>query len=204
MWQTYEDGVEGSTNVVKIAIRPKKAPLNDASSMKFLSKKNPLKDTSGMKFEDISSKDHDYLNSNPWEVDDIYAFNFFCCPECAYRSKAETDFQNHAVISHQKAKDFFDKCEKQYWNEPEVAGKPLDDLNSTKDSSIPSDFKYRAEPSAASEPTDYEHLGTKVDKEMPDIFDEVEHGFQNDEAFAMFVFGSSRPRAKRRRSPRPR
>jgi hypothetical protein len=37
---------------------------------------------------------------NPWNVESVSFFSFFCCPECAYRSQTETDFKQHAVKSH--------------------------------------------------------------------------------------------------------
>ena len=44
---------------------------------------------------------------NPWEVDNIDAFCYFCCPECVYRSKEEFSFQAHALQNHPKSETFF-------------------------------------------------------------------------------------------------
>ena len=45
--------------------------------------------------------------NNPWQVMDLEAFNFLCCPECVYRSKEDTHFQTHAVQNHPRSKVFF-------------------------------------------------------------------------------------------------
>ena len=44
---------------------------------------------------------------NPWLVDNIEAFSFYCCPECVFRSKEENFFQVHALQNHGLAKSFF-------------------------------------------------------------------------------------------------
>ena len=44
---------------------------------------------------------------NPWNVQTIYDFNFFCCPECVYRSKDEIAFQAHALQNHELSTTFF-------------------------------------------------------------------------------------------------
>ena len=44
---------------------------------------------------------------NPWLVDNIEAFSFYCCPECVFRTKEEYFFQVHALQNHGLAKSFF-------------------------------------------------------------------------------------------------
>ena len=45
-------------------------------------------------------------NINPWaDVQSIYDFNFFCCPECDCKSRTKQDFVNHASKSHARAID---------------------------------------------------------------------------------------------------
>jgi hypothetical protein len=44
---------------------------------------------------------------NPWKVQSIQDFNYFCCPECVYRSKQEIPFQEHALQNHEESKTFF-------------------------------------------------------------------------------------------------
>jgi hypothetical protein len=45
--------------------------------------------------------------SNPWQVQSINDFSFYCCPECVYRSRGDTDFEAHAVLTHPQAKLLF-------------------------------------------------------------------------------------------------
>ena len=49
------------------------------------------------------------MAGNPWRVDNIQAFNYFCCPECVYRSKEELTFQAHALQNHPQSETFFCK-----------------------------------------------------------------------------------------------
>ena len=46
---------------------------------------------------------------NPWEVENVTAFSFLCCPECVYRCKDETSFQDHAVHHHPQSVVLFSK-----------------------------------------------------------------------------------------------
>jgi hypothetical protein len=47
------------------------------------------------------------MSMNPWNVQSIHDFNFFCCPECVYRSKEEFAFQAHALQNHSLSTTFF-------------------------------------------------------------------------------------------------
>ena len=40
------------------------------------------------------------MASNPWMVENIEAFVYYCCPECVFRSKDESFFQSHALQNH--------------------------------------------------------------------------------------------------------
>ena len=44
---------------------------------------------------------------NPWVVDDIEEFSFYCCPECDFKQKDRDYFKRHAMDSHKKSKIFF-------------------------------------------------------------------------------------------------
>ena len=44
---------------------------------------------------------------NPWLVENIEEFSFYCCPECDFRSKDRDHFKRHAMESHNKSKVFF-------------------------------------------------------------------------------------------------
>ena len=47
------------------------------------------------------------MSSNPWIVESIEVFNFFCCPECVYRSQEEFSFQVHALQNHPQSQALF-------------------------------------------------------------------------------------------------
>ena len=55
------------------------------------------------------------FNKNPWMVESIESFSFYCCPECVFRSKEETFFQAHALQNHSQSTSLFHnydtKCE---------------------------------------------------------------------------------------------
>ena len=44
---------------------------------------------------------------NPWKVESLQDLTFICCPECAYRSKDESTFQDHALQNHVLSATFF-------------------------------------------------------------------------------------------------
>ena len=45
---------------------------------------------------------------NPWTVDAVNDFSYFCCPECDFKSKNVPTFINHAAKNHPNAKEFCD------------------------------------------------------------------------------------------------
>ena len=47
------------------------------------------------------------LKENPWQVDNLQAFSFLCCPECIYKSQEETSFEAHAIQNHPLSSVFF-------------------------------------------------------------------------------------------------
>ena len=46
-------------------------------------------------------------DQNPWAVENIKAFSFYCCPECDFKSKDGNYFKRHAMESHNQSKVFF-------------------------------------------------------------------------------------------------
>ena len=44
---------------------------------------------------------------NPWAVENVEAFSFYCCPECDFKSKDSNHFKRHAMESHNKSEIFF-------------------------------------------------------------------------------------------------
>ena len=47
------------------------------------------------------------VNSNPWHVTSLQDFQYFCCPECDCRHKDAQTFIDHALLSHEQAKETF-------------------------------------------------------------------------------------------------
>ena len=47
------------------------------------------------------------LHQNPWQVESLDDFTFICCPECTFKSKTESSFQNHALDNHPQCLAFF-------------------------------------------------------------------------------------------------
>ena len=47
------------------------------------------------------------MESNPWQVKSIQAFNCFKCPECMFFSQEELDFKAHAMKNHPMSNAFF-------------------------------------------------------------------------------------------------
>ena len=37
---------------------------------------------------------------NPWEVESVQSFAFLNCPECTFKTKEESFFENHAIETH--------------------------------------------------------------------------------------------------------
>ena len=49
--------------------------------------------------------DYDDIKTNPWEVEDLDDFLYFCCPECDEREKSKELFLQHALEQHPRSKD---------------------------------------------------------------------------------------------------
>ena len=49
------------------------------------------------------------LAENPWLANNIQSFIFINCPECAFKAKKETSFQDHAKKKHPRSFAFFEK-----------------------------------------------------------------------------------------------
>ena len=44
------------------------------------------------------------ISENPWDVDNLDIFCTYNCPECPYRHENKSEFQNHAISSHEKVR----------------------------------------------------------------------------------------------------
>ena len=49
------------------------------------------------------------IKTNPWEVNNLDQFLYFCCPECDEREKSKELFLQHALDQHPRAKDLHQK-----------------------------------------------------------------------------------------------
>ena len=47
------------------------------------------------------------MSINPWSVNNIKEFLFLNCPECAYKTKVQNKFQDHAIETHPLSCTFF-------------------------------------------------------------------------------------------------
>ena len=46
---------------------------------------------------------------NPWFVNNLTEFLFYCCPECDAKESFEEQFIKHAIEKHPEAKNHIDK-----------------------------------------------------------------------------------------------
>ena len=42
---------------------------------------------------------------NPWSVEDVDVFLFYCCPQCDHRTKSKASFIEHAFLDHPESKE---------------------------------------------------------------------------------------------------
>ena len=60
------------------------------------------------------------MESNPWQVNSIQAFNCLKCPECMFFSQEELDFKAHAMKNHPMSNSFFNKFESNSFIDPGI------------------------------------------------------------------------------------
>ena len=80
--------------------------------------------------------------NNPWQVDSVQAFNetYLKCPECAFTTKEETCFRDHAIKNHPLSVVFFGRseeatklhCTKRSGESLKRSGSPQSPSNPTK------------------------------------------------------------------------
>ena len=46
---------------------------------------------------------------NPWEVENVEDFLYFCCPECDVKNHSRDHFLKHAFDQHPKSKEYLEK-----------------------------------------------------------------------------------------------
>ena len=52
---------------------------------------------------------HHNNEKNPWDVEKLEEFMYFCCPECDERNRSKEIFLQHAFDQHPKAKEYLQK-----------------------------------------------------------------------------------------------
>ena len=50
-------------------------------------------------------------SNNPWEVENVEDFLYFCCPECDVKNHSRDHFLKHAFDQHPKSKEYLEKLE---------------------------------------------------------------------------------------------
>ena len=45
------------------------------------------------------------ISKNPWDVDNLDIFCAYNCPECPYRHENKSEFQEHAISTHEKVRN---------------------------------------------------------------------------------------------------
>ena len=76
------------------------------------------------------------MESNPWQVNSIDAFNCLKCPECMFFSQEELDFKDHAVKNHPMSNAFFDKFDSNSFIDPAMIKEELCDTISKGNSDL--------------------------------------------------------------------
>ena len=83
-----------------------------------------------VKTEQRNSDGETMMNSNPWQVDSIQAFNCLKCPECMFFSQEEIDFKDHAMKNHPLSNAFFNEFESNSFIDPAMIKKePCDTIS---------------------------------------------------------------------------
>ena len=94
---------------------------------------------------------------NPWNVEDLDNFLYFCCPECDLKDQSKMQFLQHALEYHPKAKEYIQNF-KEFIVKPEpIEVKPehyeINDL-------IENEFQYNIES---------DDVETKLEEEINDV-----------------------------------
>ena len=90
------------------------------------------------------------MEINPWKVDSLEAFTCLKCPECAFFSKEESNFRNHASKNHPLSSEFFEQLDSQsaLYNKENNIKENISAEDVSKHSNSISTGFYRAAPSA--------------------------------------------------------
>ena len=108
------DSIEVKVNPETMEIQSGKSKLEEPIRQKNLNVKELISDgvlyLHGSEINIFCSKEVDEkINTNPWQVDNIWAFSCLKCPECEFYSKEEDYFQSHAMANHPGSAVLFGK-----------------------------------------------------------------------------------------------
>ena len=119
-------------------------------------------------------------DQNPWIVENIEAFNFYCCPECDFQSKDRDYFKRHAMESHKKSKVFFlmSKPEKNTNMEVETDPEYQDENEDGMDNFIASDTSVKEESISESEGIEIVRLSEHVLINKPEYKRQVQEDLE--------------------------
>ena len=68
------------------------------------------------------------MANNPWIADNLQAFLFLNCPECAFKTKKQTFFQNHAIRNHPLSCVFFTDTNESEFLDSDCIDKTLEEI----------------------------------------------------------------------------
>ena len=108
------DSIEVKVNPKTMEIQLGKSKLEEPIRQKDLNVKELISDgvlyPHESEFNIFCSKEVDEkINTNSWQVDNIWAFSCLKCPECEFYSKEEDYFQSHAMANHPGSAVLFGK-----------------------------------------------------------------------------------------------
>ena len=108
------DRIEVKVNQKTMEIQSGKSKLEEHIRQKDLNVKELISDGvlyhHESEFNILGSKEVDEnINTNPWQVDNIWDFSCLKCPECEFYSKEEDYFQSHAMANHPGSAVLFGK-----------------------------------------------------------------------------------------------
>ncbi len=75
-----------------------------------------IESVSESKDDDVTHVEEDNDNDieakvNPWAVETVEVFHFYCCPECDAKCQSIQKFESHAIEAHPKSKELFEKTD---------------------------------------------------------------------------------------------
>ena len=102
---------------------------------------------------------------NPWSVESLYEFNYFCCPECDTKWHQKQEFINHAFKAHPKAVDTLQSIKDGSMDDITI---PEEESETIKTETI-EDSDHTKELVFKHKDDLYKALGKKVEDDLDDI-----------------------------------